>query len=107
MKNLITFFENTGVNWSVIWSDCSPYLCAWLFILLILSLILIKNYNTDLKNKQTVKLNEKICSLEFANKELSAKNNDLTIRLQKTERKRDEKGHYLPILGNGHGKKKL
>lgn len=75
MKTIIYFVENHSTNWPLIWHDCSPYLV--LILILVLSLIIVKNENLTAKNKE----------------------------LLKCGRERDEKGHFLVVTGKGHGKK--
>ena len=106
MKNIITFFENTGVNYSVIWSDCSPYLCAVLLIALILGYYFAKKTNQCLTDYYLLKSTTKVCQLEGKIFDLEAENKALSEKVEKLERKRDEKGHYLPTSGKGHGKRK-
>lgn len=106
MKNLITFFENTGVNWSVIWSDCSLFVCLVLLIALAAAYWWHKKTIQETKEDYLLKITEKYCYYETLVLSLQIKNADLTSRLQKTERKRNEKGEFLPTSGKGHGKKK-
>ena len=58
-----------------------------------------KSYRKDVE----IKVNELIVK----NNILEAENLSLKNRLEKVERKRDSKGHYLPTSGKGHGKKKV
>jgi len=106
MKNLITYFENTGVNWSVIWSDCSLFICLFLLFVIVSAYWWHKKTIQEMKYEYKTESNNELCALNSQIIALQKTNNDLTIRLQKTERKRDEKGLYLPISGKGHGKKK-
>lgn len=106
MKTIFLFIENTGINWSVIWVDCAPYLCLLLIIALVLVIIQAKKTAKELQADYLIRSTYKLCALNGEIMELQTENTSLLVRLQKSERKRDEKGHYLPTSGKGHGKKK-
>ena len=106
MKTIIYFIEHHSINWPLIWSDCSPYICIWLLFLVLLAFLLVKNYNKAVKNEYLVKTTAKLCALNGTILYLQEENKSLLVRVQKSERKRDEKGHYLTTSGKGHGKRK-
>lgn len=105
MKTIIYFVENHSTNWPLIWSDCSPYICILLFVNLFVVIWLAKNYKYSIKNEYLLRTTVKLSSLQVIIDELTAKNKSLEEKLNQSVRKRDEKGHFLMVTGNGHGKK--
>lgn len=145
MKALIYFIENHGINWPLIWSDCSIYAFIWLFLICFIVIWAAKNYKDAIREEYLVKKDyiqneylekttSKLCAMTTSLDKLTDENkflhqvfadykNDATNeliekqtkindleeenkKLSMSVRKRDEKGHFLPTSGNGHGKKK-
>lgn len=126
MKNLINLIENQGANWALIWSDISIYMCVMLAANIVFVLYAAKNYKNNWREHYLVKTTSKLCALICEIDRLTSENvflheafksykNDIEIKIYDLEeenkklsasvRKKDEKGHYLPISGNGHKKK--
>lgn len=103
--NPIAFFKTHGVNFKVIWNDCSPYIVAW-FVFVFVPLVMwsANNYKLSLRNEYLVKTTSKLCALNLEIDELKAANKILresNMRLfEKTPaaRLRDEEGKFLPKL---------
>lgn len=116
MKSLFTFIENQGINWSLIWSDCSIYICIWMFALLVLLIVIMPNYvHSSIKEAEekaqlvVQSLSHEFDMLELQNTYLRQSFIDHTKeieRLSKFERKRNPDGSFSISSGKGHGKKK-
>ena len=104
---IAVFLQNHGVNFKVIWNDCSPYIVGW-FVFAFVPLVMwsYNNYKRSLReeyrNEYLIKTTSKLISLHQELDELKAANKILresNMRLfEKTPsaRLRDEKGHFLP-----------
>ena len=101
------FLQNHGVNFKVIWNDCSPYIVGW-FVFAFVPLVMwsANNYKRSLReeyrNEYLIKTTSKLISLNQELDELKAANKILresNLRLfEKTPaaRKKDSKGRFLP-----------
>lgn len=126
MKNLINLIENQGVNWQLIWTDISIYVCVMLIIDIVFVIYAAKNYKNNWREHYLVKTTSKLCTLNCEIDRLTSQNKflrdaftdykkDVEVRINElaeenkklsaSVRKKDEKGHYLPISGKGHKKK--
>jgi len=126
MKNLINLIENQAINWELIWTDISIYVCFMLLIDIVFVIYAAKNYKNNWREHYLVKTTSKLCTLNCEIDRLTSENKflreaftdykkDVEVRINElaeenkklsmSVRKKDEKGHYLPISGNGHGKK--
>lgn len=123
MKNLLYLIENQGANWELIWTDISIYVCVMLAANIIFVIYAAKNYKNNLREHYLVKTTSRLCALNCEIDRLTSENKflhesftdykkDVEIRinnlaeenkkLSASVRKKDEKGHYLPISGKGH-----
>lgn len=117
MKSLFTFITEHSINWSLIWSDCSIYVCIWLFICLVLTIVIASNYGHSVRKEADEKadsvvqsLSHELDMLELQNCYLRQSFTDHTKeieRLSKFERKRNPDGTFVISSGKGHGKKQL
>lgn len=113
---LFTFIAEHSINWSLIWSDCSIYVCIWLFICLVLTIVIASNYGHSVRNEAEEKaesvvntLSLEIDSYELQNcylKEAFVAHKKEIERLSKFERKRNPDGTFVISSGKGHGKRK-
>lgn len=124
MKSLFYFFANHSINWSMIWSDVSIYVCIWLILVMLIVIWAANNYRKSVKYEAEEKQNRLVVSLSHELDMINLENSgfreafknykedvqselySLRERLKVAERKRDSKGLYLPSTGKGHGKKK-
>lgn len=63
MKTLITFFESFMINWPIIWSDTSIYICLWIIALYLITVWAAKNYRNSVREEYLVKTTSKLCAL--------------------------------------------
>ena len=118
MKTIIDFLYSFSINWPLIWSDLSIYICACLFICLFGIIIIAVNYEDavrkdyikrlkDIEENYLLRTTIKVSEIAVKNDELTAENLSLKNRLEKAERKRNLDGSFAVQSGKGHGKKKL
>lgn len=115
---IIYFLQNHSINLPEIWSDCSIYICVWLFALLVLIIIIASNYGHSIKKESeetalsiVSSLSHELDQLELQNCYLKesylAKQKEVDSLNDQLKRKRNTDGTFAIISGKGHGKKKL
>lgn len=116
MKTLISLAANQGVNWSLIWSDISIFVCV---LFLGLAVYFWHKQQTQREN-YLVKSTARLCALEGARLEILEKfrlyKNDVTLELiarqtrinelEEKAQKRNPDGTFATKTGKGHGKKR-
>lgn len=87
------FLQNHGVNFKVIWNDCSPYIVGW-FVFAFVPLVMwsANNYKRSLREEYLVKTTSKLGYLNLEIDELKASNNKL-----RTEKK-DQNDNILMYI---------
>ena len=72
------FVKSHGVNFKVIWNDCSPYIVGW-FVFAFVPLVMwsANNYKRSLREEYLVKTTSKLCALNLEIDELKASNDKL------------------------------
>ena len=75
---IAVFLQNHGVNFKVIWNDCSPYIVGW-FVFAFVPLVMwsYNNYKRSLREEYLVKTTSKLCALNLEIDELKASNDKL------------------------------
>lgn len=112
MKTLIDFLYSFSINYDVIWSDCSVYVCLFLCEIIIIALWQLSICNDKLAiAKRQIRLDysseidQLTAEVEFfkgMNHVFIQEINDLKNRVQK----RNPDGTFAVQSGKGHGKKK-
>ena len=94
---IAVFLQNHGVNFKVIWNDCSPYIVGW-FVLAFVPLVMwsVRNYKISIReefrNEYLTKTTSKLLTLNLEIDELKASNNKL-----RTEKK-DQNDNILMYI---------
>lgn len=118
LNPVFLFIENHGINYGVIWSDISPFVCLWLTFICIIIILAANNFKKSIRDEYSVKttskiifLNQQIDELEAANKlvneafrkyrndtnaELTERQKRIDYYSERYDRVRDSKGHFLP-----------
>lgn len=116
MEPLFNFtnpFTQFGINWPVIWSDSSIYVCLWLISMMCLVVWSAGNYRNSVRDEYLVKVTLGLIALEQEREKLESENRLLTeafaqyrTDVQFMKPKRNSKGQFITTTGKGHGKRK-
>ena len=115
---VVKFLINHSINYRLIWFHISPIICIWCIGAVIVAIWAAKNYVSSIREEYLIKTTSKLCSLNTEIDELKAMNKfmdeafrqcrkDSTQELiyrqniidqyaARYDRKRNEKGQFLP-----------
>lgn len=109
MKNLLYYLSNQGINYSEIWNDTGLFLCLSIMFSFYALLVAwsAKNYRKQALKEANEASESMLHSISHQLDVFEAENSTLkeSIKKYQSERKRDDKGHFIATSGKGHGKK--